>query len=189
MTARIAATTARSNGIWRDREETDHQDRVVQHGEDRAERQPPGVKAQGDVDEDEEQGEEQRLDGARLAARCRPAAQRHRAARTCAPGSTALRAPSRAARAPRWHVCLASGGRRIATSREEPKFCTCGSWKPAAVSCARTASTFAARVKLTSALTPPVKSMARFRPRVKNDAERDDHQHARKARTTPCVWP
>ena len=33
----------------------------------------------------------------------------------------------------------------------------------------RTSSTLTARGKLTSAFTPPVKSMARFRPRVKNE--------------------
>ena len=58
----------------------------------------------------------------------------------------------------------------MAISREEPKFCTCGSRKPAAASLARTSSTLTARGKLTSALTPPVKSMPRFSPRVKNEA-------------------
>ena len=37
------------------------------------------------------------------------------------------------------------------------------------MSLARTASTSTACVKFTSAFTPPVKSMARFSPRVKND--------------------
>src|ERR1700722_757712 len=87
---------------------------------------------------------------------------------TCAPASTFLRALSRRERASP-AASFASGGRRTTVSREEPKLCTSGSWKPAAVSCVRTASTSTACVKLTSAFTPPVKSMARFRPRVKND--------------------
>ena len=45
-------------------ENADHQDRVVQHREDGAERQSPGMKAERDVDEDQQQGEAQRPDGA-----------------------------------------------------------------------------------------------------------------------------
>src|SRR5882672_1624215 len=54
-------------------------------------------------------------------------------------------------------------------SREEPKFCTCGSLKPASVSLVRTASTLAVCANVAFALIPPVKSMPRFRPRVAND--------------------
>ena len=37
-------------------------------------------------------------------------------------------------RADRGFTLRGSGGRRMTTSREEPKFCTCGSRKPAAAS-------------------------------------------------------
>ena len=114
-------------------EETDHQDRVMQHREDRAEGQPPGMEAEGDVEEDQQQGEEQRPDGAGLAARSPPAARRRRAA---APARRRRRAFSAASSRARISVavCLGSGGRRMEMSREEPKICTCGSWKPAPVS-------------------------------------------------------
>jgi len=65
--------------------------------------------------------------------------------------------------------CSPPGGRRIATSREEPKFCTCGSWKPAAVTAARMASTLAVLGKMAWTVTPPVKSIARFSPRTTNE--------------------
>src|SRR5580658_2495373 len=86
---------------------------------------------------------------------------------TCARLSISWSAVSRRARIA-VALCCGSGGRRIAMSRAEPKFCTCGSRKPAAASRVRTVSTLTAPGKLTSALTPPVKSMARFSPRVKN---------------------
>jgi hypothetical protein len=57
----------------------------------------------------------------------------------------------------------------MSMSREEPKLCTCGSRKPLAASAPRTASTLAACGKLTSALTPPVKSIPRLSPRTKNE--------------------
>ena len=115
-------------------EEAEHEDRVVQHGEDGAERQPPGVEAEGDVDEDQQQRERQRPDGAGLAARCRPAGPRRPAARPARSGSTAFSASSSLRARSRRSFCFGSGGRRMAMSREEPKFCTCGSWKPAAAS-------------------------------------------------------
>ena len=59
----------------RDRENAEHQDGVVHHGEDGAERKLPGVKAERDVDEDEQQREGERPD-----ARC-PAAHRPPAGR------------------------------------------------------------------------------------------------------------
>ena len=47
----------------REREHAEHQDRVVHHGEDGAERQSPGVEAQDDVERDQHQRHRQRLDG------------------------------------------------------------------------------------------------------------------------------
>ena len=59
----------------------------------------------------------------------------------------------------------------MVTSRVEPKDCTCGSWYPAASTPARILSMLASFGKAASTLMPPVKSMAKFRPRVKNDAK------------------
>jgi len=61
------------------------------------------------------------------------------------------------------------GGRRIAMSREEPKFCTETSRKPASESWRRTASVLAVCGKVASIVTPPVKSIARLSPRVDRD--------------------
>src|SRR5262249_33333440 len=48
----------------REREESQHQDRIMKHGEDRTDRKSPGVKAESDVQEYPEQREEQRPHGA-----------------------------------------------------------------------------------------------------------------------------
>ena len=55
-------------------------------------------------------------------------------------------------------------------SRVEPKVCTCGSWYPAASTAVRIFSMLASFGKVASTLMPPVKSMAKFSPRMKNDA-------------------
>ena len=70
-----------------------------------------------------------------LAARYRPGARRHPAAAPARRVDRLQRRLELRARSRPRSAC-ASGGRRMTTSREEPKFCTCGSWKPAAVSCA-----------------------------------------------------
>ncbi len=66
-------------------------------------------------------------------------------------------------------VCPGTGGRRIDTSRELPKFCTDGSSKPACSNAVRIWSSGAAPVNVACTLMPPVKSIARFSPRVAND--------------------
>src|SRR4029077_13293476 len=53
-------------GHLAEREEADHQDRIVQYRENRTERQPPGVETERDVQKYPEQREEQRPHGAHL---------------------------------------------------------------------------------------------------------------------------
>jgi hypothetical protein len=86
----------------------------------------------------------------------------------CTPASTAASADSTRPRttsadSPCW------GGSRIAMSRDEPKFCTCGSVKPACSRPVRTRSIGASPGNAASTVTPPVKSTLKFRPRVNND--------------------
>ena len=114
-------------GCLRQREDAHHQDRIMNDGEDRAQGQPPGMKAQGDIDEDADQGEEQRQLGAalQLTADLRTHDIRWPAPARPDPHPAAPWSPARGwcshpASAPR-------GGRRMETSREVPKLCTCGS--------------------------------------------------------------
>ena len=58
-----------------------------------------------------------------------------------------------------------SGGRRIAMSREVPKILTCGSAIAGRLSAAAHRSMFGRLRKVRLDVTPPVKSMPRFRPR------------------------
>ncbi len=97
----------------------------MQHREDGAAGQAPGVKAERDVEEDEQQREEQRPHGAdpQLVPDLRADdIELHdlRARIDSLEGGVELPADL-GRRLPR------IGGRRMATSREEPKFCTCGS--------------------------------------------------------------
>ena len=171
----------------RDREHAEHQDGVVHHGEDGAQRQPPGVEAEDDVERDQHQRHGQRHDGrvAQFVADLRT----HHLER----GDLARR--GRPWRARSWNSgrnCSAVWPvdcRPMLTSRVLPKYSTCGSWKPAAITALRTASIVdllgEARLDRDAAGEVDGEVQAAHEER----RERRDHEHDRTACTTPCAWP
>ncbi len=170
MTARIAATTARSNDIWVMREEAQHQDRVVQHREDRARatvaRYESGRRCRGRCRSSVKNSAHTAL-SLSSPPTCGPTTS---SCTTCTPASTALEGPLEPGadlgrgllRIGRQADGDVARGAEILHLRVEE---TGGRQ-----ACCATSSTLTACGKLTSAFTPPVKSMARFSPRTKNEA-------------------
>ena len=171
----------------RDREHAEHQDRVVHHGEDGAQRQPPGMKAQDDVEADQDQRDAPATRWPLTATRRRPAGPTTSSVVIFTPGSILPSRPARtsaaaARRSARWTAATMLASR-------VPVWLTCGSWKPPSITALRTASISTGFGKLASTEMPPVKSIAKLSPLHEERRERHRASARSTARTTPCGWP
>ena len=190
MTARMAATTARSNGVCVIENTPSTRIGSCITREDGAQRQSPGVEAQDDVERDQHQRHRQRHDGASCAVHRPPADRPPRACVICARRIDRLRARSRTSGAPGRPVCAGRLQADADMSRAEPKCCTCGSWKPAAIDapCApRHRCRPAGKCASTDDAAGEVDGEVQAAHEERREATRSSARST--ACTTPCAWP